>query len=98
MKRSQCMWKKRILTLLVVGGAASVLSLPAFSAGRKAKVAPRKDDGRATCYQCHEDVKALKESSKHAKLACETCHEKLKEHLADSDRKPTTKIDSALCG
>ena len=44
-------------------------------AAPKAKPAAKPaDDGRETCYACHTEVKALKEGSKHAKLACAFCH------------------------
>jgi formate-dependent nitrite reductase cytochrome c552 subunit len=93
------MWQRKIAVLAVMGGAALALTLPGFSSAAKGKpVAAAKDDGRATCYTCHEEVKALKEGSKHAKLGCDVCHQKLKEHLADPDKKPVTLIDQALCG
>lgn len=93
------MWKKTVAAAAFVGGAALAVSLPAQSTAAKAKPAAKMiNDGRAECYACHEEVKSLKEGSKHAKLACSVCHEKLKEHLKDSDVKPVTIIDQALCG
>ncbi|GFE56149.1 ammonia-forming cytochrome c nitrite reductase subunit c552 [Geobacter sp. AOG1] len=93
------MWKKSIAALAVVVGALLAVSLPAMSTAAKAKPAAKQvNDGREDCYACHEEVKALKEGSKHAKLACDVCHSKLKEHLANSETKPGTIIDQALCG
>jgi formate-dependent nitrite reductase cytochrome c552 subunit len=93
------MWKK---CFAVVAGAGAVIlsvSIPAFSIQAKGKPAAGvADDGRAACYACHGEVKALKEGSKHARLGCTTCHEKLKEHLANYEVKPVTLIDAALCG
>jgi len=93
------MWQKKIAVLAVLGGAALALAVPEFSVAAKRKPAAAvKNDGRAECYACHDEVKALKEGSKHAKLACTVCHQKLKEHLADSETRPVTIIDQALCG
>ncbi len=94
------MWQKRLFTALLIGGGALLLSLPALSTAAKGKpVAAAKDDGRATCYSCHDEIKALKEGSKHAKLKCDLCHDNLKQHIdSQGDTKPVTKIDAALCG
>lgn len=76
-----------------------VLLLPVVSLAAKAKQDSKGGgDVRQTCYACHEEVKALKEGSKHAKLACDTCHQKIKEHLANSDVKPVTLLDLSVCG
>jgi formate-dependent nitrite reductase cytochrome c552 subunit len=89
---------KRWFTPAVTLFCAGTLMVPAISLAAKAKESGKKAGGGVVCYSCHEEVKALKEGSKHAKLACETCHDKLKEHLANSDTKPVTKIDQAVCG
>jgi len=93
-------WIKRLAALALVGGAAFALSLPALSAAAKGKpVQKAQDDGREACYGCHEEVKALKEGSKHARLACSVCHDNLQKHMDSSgDIKPITIIDAALCG
>ncbi|MBI1921277.1 MAG: ammonia-forming cytochrome c nitrite reductase subunit c552 [Geobacter sp.] len=88
---------------LLFGAACAALALaigvPNLSSAAKGKPAAKMiNDGRAKCYECHDEVKAMKEGSKHAKLACSVCHEKLKEHLANPDVKPGTTIDQALCG
>ena len=71
-------------TLWAATGALSIPLALAFVAAKpvapKAKAAPV---DRNTCYGCHEEVKALKEGSKHAKLACETCHDDLAKHVTD---------------
>lgn len=85
------MWEKRLALLAFVAGAACVVSMPMASTAAK-------DDGREACYGCHEEVKGLKEGSKHAMLACTVCHDKLKEHLDNYESKPVTMIDQALCG
>lgn len=90
---------KKLAVLAALGGAVAIMASPAFTSAAKSKpIAKVADDGRAKCYECHDEVKALKEGSKHAKLPCETCHDNLKGHLADYETKPTTIIDQALCG
>jgi nitrite reductase (cytochrome c-552) len=91
------MWKRILAVTAVAGGALLTLSLPLTAAKTKpaAKVA---NDGRAKCYECHDEVKALKEGSKHSKLPCGSCHDRLKEHLADYRTKPVTNLDPAACG
>jgi formate-dependent nitrite reductase cytochrome c552 subunit len=86
--------------MAAIAGAALAMALPGLSAAAKAKPEAKvANDGRAECYTCHEEVKALKEGSKHAKLKCDTCHDKMKEHLADPEKnRPVTMIDAALCG
>ncbi|MBI4403590.1 MAG: ammonia-forming cytochrome c nitrite reductase subunit c552 [Deltaproteobacteria bacterium] len=53
---------------------------------------------KATCYECHQEVKKLGEGSKHAKLSCNICHRNTDQHLADSGVKPETRIEHAICG
>ena len=94
------MWRKRMALAAAVAGAAVMMSLPVISSAAKEKPAAKiADDGRAKCYDCHDEVKALKEGSKHAKLKCDVCHDRMKEHLADPEKnRPVTRIDAALCG
>jgi hypothetical protein len=61
-------WIKRMAAVAFVAGAAFAVSVPAMSTAAKGKPAKEaKGDVRETCYQCHEEVKALKEGSKHAR-------------------------------
>lgn len=92
--------KKLVLTVALAGAAGVLLSLPAMTTAAKAKPAGKvADDGRARCYECHDEIKALKEGSKHAKLSCKTCHDKTDAHINDPEsNKPVTIIDQALCG
>ena len=94
---------KRNLTatgVVAVAAALVLLSLPAMTTAAKSKpVAKLANDGRAKCYECHDEVKALKEGSKHASLSCKICHDKLDPHMSDPEKnKPVTLIDQALCG
>ncbi|MBT1071327.1 ammonia-forming cytochrome c nitrite reductase subunit c552 [Pelotalea chapellei] len=93
------MLKKRMALVAVVAGAAAVLTIPALTTAAKAKPAAKTaNDGRAKCYECHEEVKALKENSKHAALSCKVCHDKMDAHMSDPEKnKPVTIIDQALC-
>ena len=94
------MLKKNLVFAAALVGALAILSLPGLTTAAKSKPAPKPvNDGRATCYECHDEVKALKEGSKHAKLSCKTCHDKLDAHISDPEKnKPVTIIDQALCG
>ncbi len=93
------MWKKCFAVVAGAGAVSLLVTIPAFSIQAKGKPAAGvADDGRAACYACHNEIKALKEGSKHARLGCNTCHDKLKEHLANYEVKPVTLIDQALCG
>ena len=88
------MLKKNLAFAAAIAGAAALLSLPSMTTA--AKIA---DDGRAQCYDCHDEVKALKEGSKHSGLSCKTCHDKMDAHMQDPEKnKPVTIIDQALCG
>jgi len=94
------MWYRKLAVLAIVGCGVVALTLSARPAAAKEKPAAKTiNDGRAKCYECHEEVKALKEGSRHARLACDTCHGKLKEHMADYEKvKPTTNLELSLCG
>lgn len=94
------MLKKRMALASAVAGAAMIFSIPALTTAAKGKPAAKPvNDGRAACYECHEEVKALKEGSKHAALSCRTCHDGMDEHMKDPEKnKPITIIDQALCG
>ena len=94
------MLKKRLALAAAIIGGVAVLSIPAMTTAAKAKPAAKAvNDGRAKCYECHDEVKTLKEGSKHAKLACTACHDKLDAHMKDPEKnKPVTLIDQALCG
>ena len=95
------MLKQRMAVAASIVGLCALLAIPSLAAPRaKLVVARPVNDGREQCYMCHTEVKALKEASKHAALACSICHEKTKEHLANPGptTKPVTRIDQALCG
>ena len=94
------MQMKKVVLAAVVAGAVVALSVPAMTTAAKGKPAEKlANDGRAKCYECHEEIKAMKEGSKHAKLACKTCHDNLDKHMESmGETKPVTIIDQALCG
>ncbi len=93
------MLKQKLAVAAGIVGLGALMALPSM-ASPKAKAAPVANDGREQCYMCHTEVKALKEASKHAKLACTVCHDKTKEHLANPgpSTRPVTKLDPAVCG
>ena len=95
------MLKKSVVAgAIIAGGVALALTAPGSLNAAKAKPAAKvANDGRAKCYECHDEIKAMKEGSKHASLTCKTCHDKLDAHIDDPEKnKPVTIIDQALCG
>ncbi len=90
----------RVLVLVCVVMLAAVLTIPHLSAAAKGKPAPKgHEPGKEACYTCHDDIKALKEGSKHARLGCSICHDNLAKHVeSQGEVKPVTRIDQALCG
>jgi hypothetical protein len=93
------MLKKIVMSVAVIAGGITLgLTAPGHLNAAKAKPVKIVNDGRAKCYECHDEVKALKEGSKHAKLACTVCHDKLAAHMDDPEKNAVTIIDQALCG
>lgn len=91
--------KKLALAAAVAGAAGLLLTLPAITTAVNKPATTIANDGRAKCYECHDEIKAMKEGSKHAKLTCKSCHDKLDAHISDPEKnKPVTLIDQALCG
>lgn len=65
---------------------------------KKTKAIASKID-EATCFGCHPEVQALKTKGKHAKgINCALCHSEVAGHLADSGKKPLTRLDAEACG
>jgi formate-dependent nitrite reductase cytochrome c552 subunit len=78
------------LSLALLGATPS-------GAAKKGAAGGKVDPG--TCFDCHDEVKALRAGGKHLSLACETCHSGLAEHVKEEGKvKPVTTIDAALCG
>jgi len=93
------MLKKMFAVCVGAGSLLFIVLLPMLSPAAKTKsVAPSAAISPEICYDCHGEIRELKEKSKHAKLSCETCHGKLREHLANYEQKPATIIDQSLCG
>jgi formate-dependent nitrite reductase cytochrome c552 subunit len=85
--------KRPALVFVVLLIAATVYF---FSGGAMAgKEAPVKE---AACFECHDEIKALKTGGKHAKINCISCHSGTAAHLKDSDHRPTTRFDHEACG
>lgn len=91
--------RSMIVAAVTAGGVALAVSLPGHLGAAKSKPVKVAGDGRAKCYECHDEIKVLKEGSKHAALPCKSCHDGLDKHLGDPEaNKPVTMIDAALCG
>jgi formate-dependent nitrite reductase cytochrome c552 subunit len=50
------------------------------------------------CYECHEEIRALKEGGRHASNNCVNCHDGTAEHLKDESRRPVTRLGEETCG
>ena len=50
------------------------------------------------CFECHDEIQALKKGGNHGKVNCTSCHDGTTDHLKDSDRKPATRVDLETCG
>jgi hypothetical protein len=54
--------------------------------------------GRAACADCHTDVVAEREGSKHARIGCEACHGPLMAHVkAAGGQKPARPDSRVIC-
>ena len=82
---------KRKWTLSLVAVVLLGSGLPGLSHG--AKGVDKKD-----CFSCHAEVEKLYSGSTHGKLACETCHSGLADHLKDETVKPVTSLELSTCG
>ncbi len=55
--------------------------------------------GHLVCVECHEDKATMKSASKHAGVACETCHGPAAAHVADpTESKPELPTERNRCG
>jgi formate-dependent nitrite reductase cytochrome c552 subunit len=82
--------------VIVLAGALA-LACSAYAAGPK-KAA--KDPDADTCYACHDPVKQLHSSGKHARVGCGSCHGGLAAHLdaPGPDTRPATDVSWEACG
>ena len=90
---------KRRMFAAVAMGTAVLLWLVSWTVAATGKLTakPVKED-REECYQCHDEVKVLKEGSKHTAIACSVCHRELTQHVeSQGDVRPITQTDAAVC-
>ena len=97
------MLKQKLAVAAAIAGLGAMIAIPAISAptakAKPATAAITAKDGGDQCFVCHEQIKSLKQNSKHAGIACIVCHDNLKAHLEKGPEvKPVTKIDQAVCG
>ncbi|MGE5664774.1 MAG: ammonia-forming cytochrome c nitrite reductase subunit c552, partial [Deltaproteobacteria bacterium] len=96
--------KRTVLVLgtLVVGVCAYLLFGSPVAAkepsGKKAAAAADAPVVEAKCFDCHDEIKALKTAGKHKGVNCVRCHAGTAAHLADSDKRPSTRFDHEACG
>jgi len=80
--------------------AAPAAAKAAPAAAKKAAPAAHKKAAfdATRCLDCHQPIKAFYETGKHRTVGCNVCHDKLTEHSANRRVRPTTNMDSAVCG
>jgi len=92
-------WSVLFLAFIVVFLSFSIAQAKKEKAVPKAKTPAVKGIDEATCFGCHPEVQALKIKGKHAKgINCALCHSEVAGHLADSAKKPLTRLDAEACG
>jgi nitrite reductase (cytochrome c-552) len=84
-------------------GVALVLALVAAAPAGLAKEATAKPGkapavDTAVCYGCHAPIKEFHADGKHKKVGCNSCHDGIEKHLADSKSRPVTRTEPAACG
>ena len=91
---------RKLMFAAVAMGTAILLLPPSLTAAATGKqTAKPAKESREECYGCHDEIKTLKEGSKHTAIACSACHSELAKHVENQgDVKPVTQIDSVVCG
>ncbi|WP_165871297.1 ammonia-forming cytochrome c nitrite reductase subunit c552 [Seleniivibrio woodruffii] len=79
--------------ILVVAMTAMVMLFAS-----SAMAAMEKPVNAKQCYECHDVVKELHAGGKHKNVNCVNCHSGLKEHLADSSKRPMVDTSWEACG
>jgi formate-dependent nitrite reductase cytochrome c552 subunit len=79
---------------LISGTAMADKNAPGKTAAAKAEPSAKEEK----CFECHDEIKELKTGGKHAGVNCGSCHSGTAEHLADSDKRPSTRVDLEACG
>src|SRR5512143_3734196 len=82
------------LACFAPGASAAAKEAP----GKKASAAAETPVAEAKCFDCHDEIKALKTAGKHKGVNCVRCHGGTAAHLDDSDKRPSTRVDLETCG
>jgi len=85
-----------IAKAITLAGALALAASASAAAPRRAA----KDPDPATCYACHDPVKQLHVSGKHARVGCGSCHGGLLAHVdaPGPDTRPATDVSWEACG
>ena len=76
----------------------AALAAPAVAAQAKATPGKKTAFDASACYGCHAPIKEFHADGKHKAVGCNSCHDGIDKHLADSKARPATKVDPAACG
>jgi formate-dependent nitrite reductase cytochrome c552 subunit len=90
-------WVVIVVTLMVV----AVVGVYYATVDAQSKKAPAEKPVDVTaCYGCHDVVKGLHTSGKHAKINCTSCHQGLAKHLDSPgpETRPATDVSWEACG
>ncbi|GAB4227798.1 MAG: ammonia-forming cytochrome c nitrite reductase subunit c552 [Deltaproteobacteria bacterium] len=77
------------------GGIYGPMTVSAVPRAAKPAQPPVREE---KCFECHDEIRALKTGGKHGKVNCSSCHDGAAEHSKDSDRRPETRVDLETCG
>jgi predicted CXXCH cytochrome family protein len=67
------------------------------SAVDEAAARPISFAGQAACIECHSDVQEVRNTARHAKLSCESCHGPLASHASGDIPKPARPEGRQIC-
>ena len=89
-----------VLSALVVTSWAFSLALAEKEKkpAKKPKTVAVKSIDESACFGCHLEIQQLMTKGKHAKeVNCALCHSETAAHMADSAKKPVTRLDAEAC-
>jgi len=99
--RKRCLGVVAIALMVAVVVSAYYVTVDAqYQKGEGKKAPSEKPVDVNTCYGCHDVVKELHASGKHAKINCTNCHQGLEKHLGSPgpDTRPVTDVSWEACG
>jgi nitrite reductase (cytochrome c-552) len=81
-----------------VGTEAEIYGPMTVRAVPKAARAADRPVDEKKCFECHDEIQALKTGGRHGKVNCTNCHDGTADHLKDEAKRPATRVDLETCG